>query len=186
MALRAHPTILGDLAPKQAFKSDTTILHALSSGNQTLTLQYWITTRTILPMFTKYRQEAGYYVLYFTPFSAEFAWTHLYPEQVISNTISIRLNETNPPTFPSLASLISTSPTPTTPPTHIPWQIKHHTNQSLQFLPSCWFLVWCVGDRWGPYREATRPRRPLWGIMGKNTKSCSVCIKMGVCIMLTP
>ena len=59
-------------------------------------------------------------------------------------------------------------------------------NQSLQFLPYCFFLVWCIGDRWGPYSEAARPRSPLWGIMGENTKSCSVCIEMGVCIMLTP
>ena len=51
-------------------------------------------------------------------FSSEAAWTRLYPEQAILNTISVRLHETNPPTFTSIASSVSTSPAPTTPPTH--------------------------------------------------------------------
>ena len=124
MALRAHPTILGDLAPKQAFKSDTTILYALSSGDPTLTLQYWIPARSILPTFTQDHQEAGYDVLYSTPLSSEATWKRLYPEQAILNTISIRLYDTNPPTFPSLASWMSTYPSPTTPPTHNPLSNK--------------------------------------------------------------
>ena len=69
-------------------------------------------------MFTQYCQEAGYDILYFTLFSSEAAWARLYPEQAISNTISVRLNETNPPTYLSLASSMSTSLTPATPPTH--------------------------------------------------------------------
>ena len=89
MALRAHPTILSDLTPEQSFESDTGILYALSLGNPTITLQYWITTRSILPKFTQDRQEAGYDALYFNPFSSEAAWTRLYPEQAISNTISV-------------------------------------------------------------------------------------------------
>ena len=104
MALRTHPTIPSDLTTEQVFEYDTGILHALSSGHPTLTIQYCITTRSTLPTFTKYHQEAGYDVLYFTPFSSEAAWTRLYPEQDISNTIYVRLHETNPPTFLSLAS----------------------------------------------------------------------------------
>ena len=52
------------------------------------------------------------------PFSTEVAWTRLNPEHPISNTISVRLNKTTPPTFPLLDSSMSTSPTPATPPTH--------------------------------------------------------------------
>ena len=70
-------------------------------------------------MFMQDRQEAEYDVIYFTPFSSEAVWARLYLEQAISNTISIQINETNPPTFPSLASSMSTFPTPATPPTHI-------------------------------------------------------------------
>ena len=44
-------------------------------------------------------------------------WTRLYPKKPVSNTISVRLNETTPPTFLSLALSMSTSPTPATPPT---------------------------------------------------------------------
>ena len=118
MELCAHPTIPSDLTPEQVFESDTGILHASSSGDPTLTIQYWITTRSILSTFTQDIQEAGYDFLYFNPFSSKAAWTRLYPEQAISNTISVRLHETNPPTFPSLASSISTSTAPTTTPTH--------------------------------------------------------------------
>ena len=118
MALHAHPTIPSDLTPMQAFDSDTGILHATLSDAPTLTLQYWVTKRLILPEFMQDRQEASYDVLYFTPFSTEAAWTRLYPENPILNTISVRLNETTPPFFPSLASSMSTSPTPATPPTY--------------------------------------------------------------------
>ena len=118
MALCVHPNIPSNLTPKQVFESNTGILHALLSGNMNLTLKYWITTRSILLTFTQYLQEAGYDVLSFTPFSSEAAWTRLYPEQAISNTISVQLNDTTPKTFPSLASSMSTSPTPATPQTH--------------------------------------------------------------------
>ena len=118
MSLHARPVILSNLTPDQVFKSNTFILHALSSDVPTLTLQYWITTRSILPMFTQDSQEAGYNVLYFTPFSIEVAWTRLYPDQPISNTISVRHTEKAPSTFPSLALLISTSPTLVTTPSY--------------------------------------------------------------------
>ena len=49
MALRAHSMIPSDLTPEQAFESDTGILHASSLSNPTLTVCYWITTRSILP-----------------------------------------------------------------------------------------------------------------------------------------
>ena len=118
MTLHAHPTIPSKITPEQAFKCNTGNPHALSSVDPTLTIQYWITTRSILLTFTQDLQEAGYDVLYFTPFSLEWGWTRLYPEQAISNTISVRLQETNLPTFPSLSSSMSTSLAPTTPPTH--------------------------------------------------------------------
>ena len=118
MALRTQPTILSDLTPEQAFESDTGILHASLSGDLTLTVQYWIATRSILPTFTRDRLEAGYDVISFTPLSLEAAWARLHPEQPILNTISVRLNETNPPTFLSQASSMSTSPAPTTPLAH--------------------------------------------------------------------
>ena len=118
MALRVNPTIPSDLTPEQAFESDTDILHSSLSGDPILTIQCSITSRSILPTFTQDRQEGGYNVLYFTPFYSEAAWTCLYLKQSISNTISFRLHKTNPRTFPPLASLISTSPAPTTPPTH--------------------------------------------------------------------
>ena len=118
MALRTHRTIPSDLTPEQAFESDTGILYASSPGDPTLTLQYWITKKSILLTFTQFLKEVGYYVLYFTMFSSEATWTRLYPEQAISNTISVRLNKTNPPTFLSLASSMSTSPTPKTTLTH--------------------------------------------------------------------
>ena len=77
MVLRAHSTILSDLTNKQYFELDTGILNALSLGDPTLTIQYWITTRSILPTSTQYRQEDGYNVLYFTLSSSEVAWTRL-------------------------------------------------------------------------------------------------------------
>ena len=106
MALRTHPMILSNLTPEQVFESDTGILHALLSGNLTLTIQYWITTRSILLTFTQDLQESVYDVLSFTLFSSEAAWKHLRLEQAISNTISVQLGNTNPPIFPSLASSI--------------------------------------------------------------------------------
>ena len=45
MALRAHPTIPSNLTPEQALESDTGILHESLSGDLTLTIQSWITTR---------------------------------------------------------------------------------------------------------------------------------------------
>ena len=89
MALSAPPTIPSNLTPEQAFEYDTTILHASSLEAPNLTLQYWITTRSILPTFTQDHQEADYDVLYFKSFSTEAAWTRLYPNQPISNTISV-------------------------------------------------------------------------------------------------
>ena len=71
-----------------------------------------------LPDILRYRLESGYDVISFTPFSSEAAWICLLPEQTILNTISVRLNETNPQTIPSQASSMSTSPAPTTPPGH--------------------------------------------------------------------
>ena len=79
MAMRFHPTIPSDLTPKQAFNYDTGILHASSLGDLTLIVQYWITARSILPTFTKDRHEAVYYVLSFTLFYSEAAWTRLHP-----------------------------------------------------------------------------------------------------------
>ena len=63
MALRAHPMITSDLTPEQAFESDSGILHESSSGDPTLTVHYWITTRSILPTFACKHIEAGYNVL---------------------------------------------------------------------------------------------------------------------------
>ena len=118
MALHARPTIPSDLTQEQAFEFDTGILHATSSDTH-LTLQYWITTSSILPKFTQDRIEAVFTTIYFTLFSSEAAWTRLYTEHPISNTISVGLNKTTPPNFPSLASSISISPISATPPTHI-------------------------------------------------------------------
>ena len=117
MALRAYPTIPSDLTQEQVFKSDTIILHTTSSDTN-LKLQYWITTRSILLTFAQDRREPGFTAIYFNPFSSKSAWTRLYPEYLISNTISVQLNETNLRTFLSLASSMSISPTPATPPTH--------------------------------------------------------------------
>ena len=117
MALRSRPTILSDLTQEQAFESNTGILHSSSSYTH-LTLHCVIANRYILPTFMQDRQEDGYGIICFTPFSSEAAWTYLYPKHPMSNTISVRLNDTTPPTFLSLTSLMSTSPTPETPPTH--------------------------------------------------------------------
>ena len=119
MALHAQPTIPSDLTTNQAFESNTGILHASLLGDPTLTVQYQITTRSILPTFTQDRNESGYDVFSFTPFSSEAAWTRLHPEQAILNTIYIRLRDTNPPTFMSQASSMSTYPAPTTTYAHI-------------------------------------------------------------------
>ena len=119
MALHAHPTIPSNLTPEQVFKSDTGILHAFSSGEPTPTVQYWITTRSILPTLTRDPLKYGYDVISFTLFSSEAALTRLHPKQAILNTISVRLNETNPQTFPSQASSMSTSPVTTTPPAYV-------------------------------------------------------------------
>ena len=118
MDLRAYPTIPSDLTQEQAFESDTSILHTTLLGTH-LKLNYWITTWSILLTFTQDIREAGYNTIYFTPFSSELAWARLYPENPISNTIYVRLNKTTPPTFTSLASLMSTSLTLAKPPTHI-------------------------------------------------------------------
>ena len=63
-------------------------------------------------------QEAGYNVLYFTPFSTEAAWIRLYPDEHVTNTISARLTATDPLPIPSRSSLMSTSPTSENPPSH--------------------------------------------------------------------
>ena len=118
MAMRAHPMIPSELTPEQAFESDIGILHALLSGELTLTVCYWITTRYILPTFTCDRLIAGYDVIYYTPFSSEAACTRLHPDRAITNTISVKINDTNPQTILSRVSLMSTSSAPTTPPEH--------------------------------------------------------------------
>ena len=118
MALQAHPTIPSNLTPEQEFESDTGILHLSSSGSPTITFQYWITTRSIFRTFTQDRLEAGYNVLYFTPFSIKAVWTRLYPDQPITNMIFARLTATDPLPIPLSSSLMSTSPTPETPPSH--------------------------------------------------------------------
>ena len=118
MALQAHPAIPRDLTPEQAFESDTGILHVSSSDDPTITLQSWITTSSILPTFTQDFQEAGYNILYFYQFSTEVAWTRLYSDQPATNTISVRLTATDPLPIPSHSSLMSTLPTPETPPSH--------------------------------------------------------------------
>ena len=117
-ALHVHPAIPSNLTPNQAFDSNTGILRALLSDVLTLTFKYWITTRSILTTFTQDCQEAGYEVLYLTPFLTKAAWTRLYPIQPVSNTISARLTETDTPNFPSLASSVPTMPTPETPTSH--------------------------------------------------------------------
>ena len=118
MALRAHRTIPRNLTSEKVFDSHTGILHALLSDALTLTLQYWITTRSILPTFKQDSQDSVYNVLYFNFFSTELVWTRLFSDQPVSNTISVQGNKTDPPTFPSLARSMSTSPTPATPPRH--------------------------------------------------------------------
>ena len=120
MALRAYPTIPSDLKPKQALESDTGILHVSSPDAPSLTLQYWITTRSTLPTFTQDLQEAGYGILYLTPFLVKVAWARFYPDQPVLNTISVRHTETALPNFHSLDSLMSILPTPATPPSHNP------------------------------------------------------------------
>ena len=120
MSLRSHPTIPSKLTPEQAFESDTGILHASLLDAPTLTLKYWITTKSILPTFTQDLQEASYGVLYFTKFSTELAWMRLYLDQPVTNTISVQHTKTAPPILPSIASLTSTSPTPETTPSHNP------------------------------------------------------------------
>ena len=118
MALQACPAIPIDLTPKQVFESGTVILHFLSLDAPTITFQYWITTRSIIPMFVQNCQEAGYNVLYFTPFSTKAAWTRLYPNQPVTNTIFNRLAAADPLPLPCRSFLMSTSPTPETPPSH--------------------------------------------------------------------
>ena len=73
MALRTHPRIPSDLTPEQAFGFDTGILHASLSGDPTLSVRYWITTRSIISAFSRNHLEAGYDVLSYTPFSSEAA-----------------------------------------------------------------------------------------------------------------
>ena len=60
MALRTHPMIPSELTPEQAFESNTGILHASSLGDPTLSVCYWITTRSILLTFTRNCLKAGY------------------------------------------------------------------------------------------------------------------------------
>ena len=112
------PYIPSDIIPKKAFESNNRILHELLLDVPTLTFKYWITTGSILLTFTKYHEEAGYDVLYFTPIWLKLAWKRLYPGQPISNKIYIKLTETAPQNFHSLASSMSTWLTPTTTPIH--------------------------------------------------------------------
>ena len=135
MALCAHPTIPSNLTQEQASESETGILHATSLDTH-LTLYYWITTWYISLTFTKYRREAGYDTIYFTLFSLEAEYTGLYPDNPISNTISVRLYDTTPPTFPSLDLSMSTSPTPTSIPCRndakpSPWPIRPETHHAI-------------------------------------------------------
>ena len=118
MALQSYPTIPSELTPEQVFDSVTGIFHALSSDAPTITFQYWTTTRSIIPTFTQDRQEMSYNVLYFTPFSTKLVWTRLYPDQIITNTISARLTETATLQSHSIYYSMSTSSTPATPPIH--------------------------------------------------------------------
>ena len=90
------PRFRSDLTPEQVFESDTGILHASLSGNPTLSVRYWIMTQSILPTFTRNRLESGYDVLSYTPFSSEAAWTRLHPNQAITNTTSVKINDMNP------------------------------------------------------------------------------------------
>ena len=135
MALCSHPIIPSDLEQEQVFESYTGILHETSSDTH-ITLHYCITTWYILLIFTQYRREAGYDTIYFTPFSLESAWTRLYPESPISNIISVWLNETTPPTSLTLASSISTFPTPETPLAH-----SSLTNQTVELITALIALV---------------------------------------------
>ena len=118
MALRDKPTIPSDIMPEQVFESNNGILHALSSGDPTLSVCYWITTWSILQTFDRNRLESGYDILSYTPFSSEAAWTCVHPDQEIKNTISVQTNEKNTQTVTSQASLMSASLAPTTPPAH--------------------------------------------------------------------
>ena len=88
MALRTHPTTPIDLTQEQSFESETGILHATPLDTY-LTLHYWITTSSILPNFKQYIIEASCDTIYFTRFSSEAVWTRLYPENPISNRISV-------------------------------------------------------------------------------------------------
>ena len=115
MALQVHPTIPIDLTPEQAFEYDNGILHALLSEAPTITIQYWIMTRSIIPTFMQDQREAGYNILYFNPFLTKAAWTRLYPDQPFTNTISARLADMDSLTISSLSFSVSTLPTPVTP-----------------------------------------------------------------------
>ena len=90
MALRAHPTIPSNLMPEQAFESDTGVPHASLSSDPTLSVCYWITTHSILQTFASNQLEAGYDILYYTPFSLEAAWTRVHPDQAITKTIYVQ------------------------------------------------------------------------------------------------
>ena len=118
MAILVQPTITSKLTPNQAFESDNVILHALLSDILTTTLQYWIITSYIITTLTQYWKEAGNNVLYFIPFSTKVAWKRIYTDQPLTNTISIILTKTSPLKTPPLSSLMSTSPTSATHPTH--------------------------------------------------------------------
>ena len=133
MALRAQPPIPSDLMPEQTFESNTGILHALLSGDLNLTVRYLITIRSILPTFARDSLKAVYNVISYTPFSSESAWTRLHPNQAISNTISVQINETNLQTIPLQASSMSTSLAPITPPAHGS-PSNHSVDLSLAFI----------------------------------------------------
>ena len=177
MALRAHPTIPSDLTPEQAFDSNTGFLRASSSGNPTLSVRYWITTRLILQIFSRNRLEDGYDILYYTPFSSEAAWTHVHPDQAITNTISVQTNKTNTQTVTSQASLMSTSLAPITSTAHgSPPNIVDPTVQLIalmqQLLQQNATMLAQINSRSSPHQPQTkwlayqfklqRPPFPKW------------------------
>ena len=117
IVLQAHPKIASNLTPEQVSKSNTGILHASLSDAPTITFHYWIKTRSTILALSIDLQEAGYYIIYFNPFSTKATCIRLHPDQTITNMISARLTETSPSTIPSL-SLMSTLPSPLTSPTN--------------------------------------------------------------------
>ena len=118
MVIQFHSTIPRNLTPEKFFEFNNGILHVSLSYVLIITLQYYIKTSSILLKFTECWQGAGFDVLYFTSFLTEVVWTHIYPDQSVTNLISARLTKTYTLTIPSLYSPISALPTSATPPTN--------------------------------------------------------------------